>query len=228
MYLSKRFVVSFVIIIILVFAILVFTYFRFILNRDLIISEINEVKIVDIINLVISLSLVIVTIIYVVTTRNILRENIQQRQFLESPFVYVSIEPDSEQGNFFFVRIRNTGNSTAYNIKVKFSNELYYINSTSINDLQIFKNLPVLSKDEEISFFLSAIPEFFKFSKFYQSEVSVSYNKYPSDKYIATDKYVIDLNIYRSLAKLKKATINDLVSEMKQLKEAIIIKLSNE
>jgi hypothetical protein len=169
--------------------------------------------------------LVFLTYLYLKATKGILNENVKQSELLVSPFIYVSIEPDMEQNNFFFVKIKNSGNSTAYNIDINFSENLLSITSKSINDFYLFKRIPALNKNEEISFFLSDAKSLLNNGNT-KTMVNINYSNSPNSLSKPTNNsYEIDLGIYQDLLQLTRPSNSDLFEEMRSLKEALLLNL---
>lgn len=172
------------------------------------------------------LCLLFVTFLYLIETRKMVQE--MQRQ--KEPAVTVKIVPDKVSFNFFNVWIKNTGGSPAYDISIKFDPDLPYAKS-SLNSINAIKHLPLLDTGEEIEFFFdSAITYFANPQNPMISNVNLTYYLTPQS---ATQKtkpfkrnYVINLEERKDQRFLSKRNINDLVTEVEELKQGLFMFLS--
>ena len=109
-----------------------------------------------------SVTLIFVTLIYVFTTRQMVYEMRKQRDAIISPAVSLKMVPDKTNFNLLNLVLKNTGGGPAYDVSVEFSPDLPYSKSKTVNQLNVFNNLPLLDKGEEIEiFFASTIQYFF-------------------------------------------------------------------
>lgn len=127
------------------------------------------------------LLLLIVTFLYLLETRKMAVEARRQRELLEEPAVSIKVLPERKDPNFLYIVIKNTGGGPAYDISIEFNPNLDYRGST-LNELNMFKNMPLLDKGEEVSFFFDSAVNFFKSDKPMQIKAKVIYFLTPASQ----------------------------------------------
>lgn len=172
------------------------------------------------------LCILIVTFLYLLETRKMVQE--MQRQ--KEPAVTIKLIPDKDHFNFFNVLIKNTGGSPAYDITINFNPDLPYADTT-LNNVNAIKNLPLLEAGEEMEFFFaSAIDYIEKQTNPMTSTVTIRY--YSAAKYEKNKgkefKRIYTLNINERIDQrlVSKKNVNDLVTEIEELKQGLLILLS--
>lgn len=169
--------------------------------------------------------LLLVTFLYLIETRKMAIETRRQRELLEEPAISVKIVPEFKDPNFLFLVIKNTGGGPAYDISVEFTPDLDYKGST-LNELNMFKNMPLLDKGEEVSFFFDSAVEFFKSQKPMQVKAKITYYKTPAEKKASKQfSREIKLNFEERKGQLHliRRDTHDLVNEIEELKHALLI-----
>jgi hypothetical protein len=171
------------------------------------------------------LLLLLVTFLYLIETRKMAIESRRQRELLEEPAVSVKIVPELKDPNFLFLVIKNTGGGPAYDISVEFIPDLEYKGST-LNELNMFKNMPLLDKGEEVSFFYDSAVDFFKSQKPMQIKANITYYKTPAENNGSKQfsrEIKINFEERKGQLHLIRRDIHDLVNEMEELKHALLI-----
>ncbi len=73
------------------------------------------------VGVIVSSILLIVTILYLLATRDMVTEARRQREMQEEPAVSVRIVPDKDNFNILVVALKNTGGAPAYDVSVEFT-----------------------------------------------------------------------------------------------------------
>lgn len=171
------------------------------------------------------LLLLVVTFLYLLETRKMTIETIKQTEILGSPAVSIKIGPDNADLNMLYITLKNTGGGAAYDISVNFFPDLDY-RGESLNKLNMFKNLPLLEKGEEIKFFFDSAIEYLKSNKLKETTAKVTYYKTPKIN-INSQAIIrnININMEERMGQLQisKKDINDLVNEIEELKQVLLI-----
>ena len=172
------------------------------------------------------LCLLLVTFLYLLETRKMVQEMQRQRE----PAVTVKIIPDKVSFNFFNVWIKNTGGSPAYDISIKFTPDLPYA-KTTLNNMNAMKHLPLLDTGEEIEFYFdSAVTYFTNPQNPVTSKIDITYYSSPKSLMKKSKEYKrnysINLEERKGQRFLSKRNINDLVTEVEELKQGLLILLS--
>lgn len=177
-----------------------------------------------------SITLLAVTFIYVLTTRQMVEEMRKQREILESPALSLKIVPDKVNFNFLNLVLKNTGGGTAYNVSANFSPDLPYSKSKTVNQLNIFNELASLDKGEEIELFFASTIDYFKSDYPKESVVSITYYKNQKNAqskiYPVIIKQKINIEERKGQLFVGQKNLNDLVNEMEELKQGILLLLS--
>lgn len=131
-----------------------------------------------IISSIVGFLLLLVTLFYLFETRKSVAELKKQRENLESPAVTVRIVPDKIHKHLLNVLIRNTGNWPAYNVNINFTPDLPYY-KTTLNNLPVFNNLPVLEKGESIELFFESAIDYFSSINPKKTKIKIDYFNSP-------------------------------------------------
>lgn len=169
--------------------------------------------------------LLFVTFMYLIETRKMTIESRRQRELLEEPAVSIKVVPEYKDPNFLFLVIKNTGGGPAYDISVEFQPDLDYRGST-LNELNMFKNMPLLDKGEEVSFFFDSAVDFFKSQKPMQVTAKITYFMTPANKKGSKQfsrEIKINFEERKGQLHLIRRDIHDLVNEVEELKHALLI-----
>ncbi|MDR4927237.1 hypothetical protein [Peribacillus simplex] len=152
-------------------------------------------------------------------------ETRKQRIAQEEPAVTLRLIPDSKNSNFLHFFLKNTGGGPAYDIKITFNPDLPYGNTT-LNQLTMFKRMPLLEKGEEVTFFFDTAMNYFNSDKPTTIDASAIYYTLPQGNR-NTRKLIRDFEINMDERKgqrqIIKKDMNDLVKEIEELKHYIII-----
>jgi len=171
------------------------------------------------------LLLLLVTFLYLLETRKMATEARRQRELLEEPAVSLKIVPDKKDPNFLFVIMKNTGGGPAYDVSVVFTPDLKYSDS-SLNQLKMFNNMPLLDKNEEIKFFFDSAVNLFDSENSKETTVKITYYKTPKANVWAkqyTREFAVDFEERKGQLYLSRRDIHDLVNEVEELKQVLLI-----
>ncbi|WP_322904791.1 hypothetical protein [Paenibacillus campi] len=169
--------------------------------------------------------LLLVTFLYLIETRKMAVESKRQRELMEEPAVSVKVVPEYKDPNFLFIVIKNTGGGAAYDISVEFFPDLDYKGST-LNELNMFRNMPLLDKGEEISFFYDSAVDFFGSQSPMQVTAKITYYKAPSENKNSkpfSRNIKINFEERKGQLYLMRRDVHDLVNEIEELKHALLI-----
>lgn len=90
------------------------------------------------------------------------------------------------QEGMLYLKLKNSGNSPAYDIKIKFFKEIVYDKSDyiTLNKLPIFNNLSILDKEEEIKIFFNSAHEFYinEKNQNLETDITITYYNKPFHK----------------------------------------------
>lgn len=219
------------VLIIIIFVLLVANLYFFIFNNVFLNEQINSIQLFfNILTSIGGLLLFGVTFLYLLETRKSVSELKKQREISESPAVTVRIVPDKKHKHLLNVLIRNTGNWPAYDVKIKFDPDLPYYKST-LNNLSIFKYLPVLEKGESIEFFFDSAKEYFASNNPKNSNVTISYFNKPltthnDHREEHSINYPINLESFKGQLTVSEKDFDDLVTEIQDIKHALVMLLT--
>ena len=106
----------------------------------------------------------------------------------------------------FFIAVRNIGNRPAHEIKIKFDKKFSGPNKErEISSSALFRGLPFLGPQREISFFLDHSSSYFSRKQPTKISAQVAYSDPEGQKY--QTKIDHDLEIYRELPYLQSAKL---------------------
>lgn len=179
-----------------------------------------------------SITLLGITLIYVFTSRQMVEEMRKQREVSESPAVSVKIIPDQTNFNLLNLVLRNTGGGAAYDVSVNFSPDLPYSKSKTVNQLNVFNNLPLLDKGEEIEIFFASTIQYFESNNPKETTVTISYFRNQEHEKAFEKPNVISykLNIEERKGQrfVSYKGLNELVTQVEELKHAILMFLTKD
>lgn len=154
-----------------------------------------------------------------------LQESRKQRENADEPVVTLRLLPEVKNNNFLSFTLKNTGGGPAYDLSVRFNPDLPYGNET-LNNLNMFKRMSLLDKNEEVNFLFDSASEYYNSNNPKVTIATVTYYKQPKDqkktKAIVRD-FEIDFEERKGQMNLITRDISDLVKEVQELKHAIVI-----
>lgn len=171
------------------------------------------------------------TAVSTMKTRDMATEMKLQREILEKPAVSVRIVPNSRHSHLLNVVIKNTGGGAAYDVSIRFDPDLPYWNS-HLNQLRIFQNMPLLDKGESIEFVFASTIEYYNSSNPKFTTAIIQYFLSPqnirsdSDQ-IQTRIINIDIMMWEGQMQTKVQDIPELVDEVEELKQGLLMILSD-
>lgn len=178
-------------------------------------------------NSIASMSSVFVSTLILYVAYKSLEESRKQREVLNTPVVTAKISNLNPHENLLYFIIENSGNAPAYDVSLELENNIEY-NDTTLNDLALFKNNPIIGPKEKISFFIDTANEYLDKDKPLENKVYIEYYKYPNELRRSKSKPEINIIALKPLVKhdtlqVRKNNINDLVKEIRELKEIMTI-----
>lgn len=152
----------------------------------------------------------------------------QQRVIEKEPIITLRLIPDKKNSSFVNFSIKNTGGGPAYDLNIFFTPDVPY-NSSTLNELTMFKRLPLLDKDEQIEFFFASLIEYYNSDKPKILNAVATYYTFPQENKKAK-KLVRSFEVFieerKGQMQIIKKDLNDLVKEIEELKHFIAIKNS--
>lgn len=152
-------------------------------------------------------------------------ETKRQRIAQEEPIVTLKVVPDTKHINFLNFVLKNTGGGSAYDLNITFTPNLKY-SDTTLNELSMFKRMPLLEKGEEIIFFYDSFIDYLESGQPLKIEAKATYFTLPennrSSKKIERE-FEIDFAERKGQMQLNKKDMNDLIKEIRELKHFIVI-----
>lgn len=175
--------------------------------------------------------LLLVTFFYLLATRNMVTEMKKQREMQEEPVVSVRIVPDSSIFGMLNFSVRNSGGGPAYDISIRFSPDLPYHGGT-VNDISMFKNMPVLDKNETVDFLFASSHEYFNSDEPKSTIATIEYYKTPKTNQAKKNVPIIrevrvNIEERKGLLYVNRYSLHDLVKEVEELKQGLILLLSS-
>jgi hypothetical protein len=149
----------------------------------------------------------------------------QQIKVQEEPIVTLRLMPDSKSSNLLTFHIKNTGGGPAYDLNIKLTPDLPYGKST-INNLPMFKRMPLLEKGEEISFLFDSYINYSKSNNPKQVNAKTTYYTLPSGSRTSKKlvrEFEISLDEREGQMQIIKKDLSEVVKELEELKHALII-----
>lgn len=152
-------------------------------------------------------------------------ETREQRMALEEPIVTLKIIPDSKYINFLNFVLKNTGGGSAYDLNVTFTPNLNY-GDVTLNELTMFKRMPLLEKGEEIIFFYDSFIDYLDSGQPLKINAAATYYTLPKDRRSSKKikrNFEIDFEERKGQMQLVKKDMNDLIKEIQELKQLMVI-----
>lgn len=155
-----------------------------------------------------------------------LQESRKQRESAEEPIVTIRLVPEAKNNNFFYFTLKNTGGGPAYDISIKFEPDLPYGEADTLNNLNMFKRMSLLDKNEEVNFLFDPAIDYYESNNPKSTVAKVTYYKQP--KYSKRIKPVVrefEINFEERKDQMQLITrdMNDLVKEIQELKHVLTI-----
>jgi hypothetical protein len=165
--------------------------------------------------------LTVLTAVYVLGTFLMLRETRRSRLKAEEPNIQISLEPQARWGNFFDLVIANIGNVPVYNFSLKIEPAgLKTIGNRKLEDINLFKkSIPVLGKGEQMKTFAISYVDFIHSDQQKQISFTARYKNANGKEFV--QKFDFDLEVYENMSASSESSLNDVVSEMKDIKDEI-------
>jgi hypothetical protein len=171
--------------------------------------------------------LLLATIWYVLETRKIVIESQRQRD----PAITVRFAPDKHTNHLINIVIKNTGGGPAYDISVSFNPDLPYRKGKTLNQLNVFKKLPLLEGGESYEFFFDSAADYLVSNNPKQTKVNIQYYLVPLDSKPVpkpkTRTINIDLEERQGQLYVHRRDLHDLVEEVEELKQNLTILLTD-
>lgn len=152
-------------------------------------------------------------------------ETRKQRIAQEEPAVTLRLDTEPNNSNFLNFHLKNTGGGPAYDIKITFNPDLSYGNTT-LNQLTMFKRMPLLEKGEEVIFFFDTAMNYFNSDRPTSVYANAVYYTLPEGNRSSRKlerSFEININERKGQMQIIKKDMNDLVKEIEELKHFIVI-----
>lgn len=188
------------------------------------------------VGVIINILLFVVTFFYLLATRKMVEEMRKQRESVEMPVVSIKIVPDSKLFGLLNLNVKNTGGSPAYDVSITFDPDIKYKKS-SLNELTMFQNMPVLDKNENIEFLFGSAHEYFNSNNPKSTTAKIKYYLKPKDVKPNHSKERNDpiersirINFEERKGQLyaNKSSMDDLVKEIEEIKQGLLMILAGE
>lgn len=150
----------------------------------------------------------------------------QQREIEKEPIITLRLIPDNKNSSFVNFSLKNTGGGPAYDLNIIFTPDVPY-NSSTLNELSMFKRLPLLDKDEQIEFFFASLIEYYNSDKPKILNAVATYYTLPKEikeSKMIVRRFEIFIEERKGQMQIIKKDLNDLVKEIEELKHFIAIK----
>ena len=152
-------------------------------------------------------------------------ETRKQRIAQEEPVVTLRLITDEKNSSFLNFHIKNTGGGPAYDLKFIFNPDLPY-GDTTLNNLKMFKRMPLLEKGEEITFFFDTAMNYFNSGKPTTVNAQATYYTRPKDNRSARKlerNFEINIDERKGQRRIIKKDLNDLIKEIEEIKHFMVI-----
>jgi hypothetical protein len=145
----------------------------------------------------------------------VIKELTLEIQDIYRPRIFFDIIPDKKI-NLLNIVLRNSGRTAGYDITCTFNPDLPYYDKVRLSSLSLFKNLPFLEPDKEITFFykhLLSIVEDINFPK--KTNVKISYSDSKKNQYL--ENYDVDLERYKGILLPDFADFSDIHKDLENI-----------
>jgi hypothetical protein len=152
-------------------------------------------------------------------------ETRKQRIAQEEPVVTLRLVTDEKNSNFLNFHLKNTGGGPAYDLSVTFNPDLPY-GDTTLNNLKMFKRMPLLEKGEEVTFFFDTTFKYFNLEGPTTVMAKAIYYTLPKENRNARKlerSFEINIDERKGQRQIIKKDMNDLVKELEEIKHFIVI-----
>ncbi len=152
-------------------------------------------------------------------------ETRKQRIAQEEPVVTLRLITDEKNSSFLNFHLKNTGGGPAYDLKVTFNPDLPY-GDTTLNNLKMFRRMPLLEKGEEVTFFFDTAMNYFNSDKPTTVNASAIYYTLPKDNRSARKlerDFEINIDERKGQRQIIKKDLNDLIKEIEEIKHFMVI-----
>ncbi|MGX9931508.1 hypothetical protein ACW0KB_09720 [Virgibacillus salarius] len=152
-------------------------------------------------------------------------ETRKQRIAQEEPVVTLRLITDEKNSSFLNFHLKNTGGGPAYDLKVTFNLDLPY-GDTTLNNLKMFRRMPLLEKGEEVTFFFDTAMNYFNSDKPTTVNASAIYYTLPKDNRSARKlerDFEINIDERKGQRQIIKKDLNDLIKEIEEIKHFMVI-----
>ncbi len=163
----------------------------------------------DIVMICLTFTYVITTILILKSSNKQFKENIRPRVYVDFKFLNA----------IMYIVVKNIGERAAHNINIKFDPDIKYEKEETLNNIPLIKNLPFLSPKNELDTVLGTGFDILPRNKFDRVEAIVKYEDEKNNEY--TEKHSFSLEAYSKRIYREEKDINNIVDELKGIKEAI-------
>jgi hypothetical protein len=148
----------------------------------------------------------------------LLKELIVEIRENNRPRVFFDIYPSKL--NLLDMVLRNSGNSTAYNISCHFNPDIIYYNDKTLSDLKFFKNLPFLENNREVTFAFRSLLTIVNDKEIPKiTTVTITYEDCKHKQY--KESYNLDLERYIGTLMREKQDIVDIYKILSDIKKEL-------
>lgn len=184
------------------------------------ISFLNEN--LGLIQLLFACMVAIATVSYAFLTSMMWKEMRQTNERLERPNVQAILEPGRSWGPLFELTIKNSGNSTVYDVKISMSpKDLPSWGDRVVSELSLFNvPIPVLAEGQELRTKLFLYSEVVK-SKGADTKITFEVRYKTFDGRAQTQTYDYRLDVYEGLSVFKEGSLNKVQEEIEKVTKEI-------
>lgn len=167
---------------------------------------------------------------YLKSHNDILKQNERINKENSSPIVTLKI---IQKNGLLYLKLKNSGNSPAFDINIKFSKEIKYPLSeySTLNKLPIFERLSLLEKGEEIIFYFDSAKNFYskKENNSLEVETTISFKDKITDcKKRQEYKTLLSFKEYEGMLYIHEVGLKDIVKKMDKLSHSLIINFEHQ
>lgn len=167
---------------------------------------------------------------YLNSHNDILKQNERINEENNSPLVTLKL---IQKNGLLYLKLKNSGNSPAFDINIKFSKEIKYPLSeySTLNKLPIFERLSLLEKGEEIIFYFDSAKDFYskKENNSLEVEITISFKDKITDcKKRQEYKTLLSFKEYGGMLYIHEVGLKDIVKKMHNLSHSLIINFEHQ
>ncbi|NBJ14039.1 MAG: hypothetical protein FNP40_00375 [Dehalobacter sp. 4CP] len=173
------------------------------------------------VNAISTIGLTIITLIYVLLTRNISKETKMMRIAQTEPNISAIIQSEEDCIKFIHLIIKNIGLGPAYNVKFKINPDYEdRILGGKLSEIGFIENgLPYFAPNQEFKIFLTNMAESYEEKMKKTFEIEVIYKSNIHKEYSNT--YLIDFSQLRGLSS-GESPLYRIANDIKKIREALI------